>query len=193
MAANIISGSLQNGVAYKPDFGGYWKFDGVDDRILLEGSTMNAWILNSAPSWTVNAWVRTPSGSFGSAVNGGYYYGPILSNTSGGPIYSTFQINGGTIAYTHYNGAWLTKYGTTVVNDGNWHLLTWVNSSNSMNFYVDGKFDGTGASNISGQGWLDAIGQATSNYFIGDIASLQINQGKAFTADEVLQNYNATK
>jgi hypothetical protein len=191
MAANIISGSLQNGVEYKPDFGGYWKFDGVDDRILFEGSTQNAWILNSSPSWTVNAWVRTPNGSFGSTVNGGYYYGPILSNTNGGPIYSTFQINGGTIAYTHYNGSWLTKYGTTVVNDGNWHLLTWVNSSNSMNFYVDGKFDGTGASNISGVGWLDVIGQATSGYFIGDIASLQINQGKAFTASEVSQQYNA--
>jgi len=191
MAANIISGSLQNGVEYKPDFGGYWKFDGVNDRILFEGSTQNAWILNSSPSWTVNAWVRTPNGSFGSTVNGGYYYGPILSNTNGGPIYSTFQINGGTIAYTHYNGSWLTKYGTTVVNDGNWHLLTWVNSSNSINFYVDGKFDGTGASNISGVGWLDAIGQATSGYFIGDIASLQINQGKAFTASEVSQQYFA--
>jgi hypothetical protein len=193
MAANIISGSLQNGVAFNPTNGGYWSFDGTDDLILLEGSTTNAWILNSGDTWTVNAWVRTPSGSFGSAVDGGYYYGPILSNTNGGPIYSTFQINGGTIAYTHYNGGWLTKYGTTVVNDGNWHLLTWVNSSNSMTFYVDSIPNGTVASNISGVGWLDTIGSAVGNYFIGDIASVQINQGKAFTAAEVLQQYNATK
>jgi hypothetical protein len=193
LSANIISGSLQNGVGFSPLNGGYWSFDGTDDLILLEGSTTNAWILNSGDTWTVNAWVRTPSGSFGSAVDGGYYYGPILSNTSGGPIYSTFQINGGTIAYTHYNGGWLTKYGTTVVNDGNWHMLTWINESNNITFYVDNIPNGTFNSTISGVGWLDTIGSAVGNYFIGDIASVQINKGKAFTASEVLQQYNATK
>ena len=193
MAANIISGSLQNGVSYSPTNGGYWSFDGTDDYILFEGSTTNAWILNSGDTWTVNSWIRTPSGSFGSAVYGGYYYGPILSNTDGGPIYATFQINGGTIAYTHYNGGWITEYGTTVVNDGNWHMLTWVNSSNSMTFYVDGITNGTVASTITGTNWLDAIGRGTGGFYQGDIASLQINKGKAFTADEVLQQYNATK
>jgi hypothetical protein len=193
LSANIISGSLQNGVGFSPLNGGFWSFDGTDDLILLEGSTQNAWILNSGDTWTVNAWVRTPSGSFGSAVDGGYYYGPILSNTSGGPIYSTFQINGGTIAYTHYNGGWLTKYGTTVVNDGNWHMLTWINESNNITFYVDNIPNGTFNSTITGVGWLDNIGSAVGNYFIGDIASVQINKGKAFTAAEVLQQYNATK
>jgi hypothetical protein len=193
LSANIISGSLLNGVGYSPLNGGYWSFDGSDDYILLEGSTQNAWILNSGDTWTVNSWVRVPSGSFGSTVTGGYYYGPIFSNTNGGPIYATFQINGGTIAYTHYNGGWLTKYGTITVNDGNWHLLTWVNSSNSMTFYVDGVNDGTVNSTISGTNWLDAIGMAVGSFYQGDIASLQINKGKAFTAAEVLQQYNATR
>jgi hypothetical protein len=193
LSANIISGSLQNGVAFSPLNGGYWSFDGTDDYILLEGSTTSAWILNSGDTWTVNSWIRVPSGSFGSAVNGGYYYGPIFSNTDGGPIYAAFQVNGGTIAYTHYNGGWLTKYGTVTVNDGKWHLLTWVNSSNSMTFYVDGVADGTVNSTISGTNWLDAIGRGTGGFYQGDIASLQINKGKAFTAAEVLQQYNATK
>ena len=193
LSANIISGSLQNGVGFSPLNGGYWSFDGTDDYILLEGSTTNAWILNSGDTWTVNSWIRVPSGSFGSAVNGGYYYGPIFSNTDSGPIYAAFQVNGGTIAYTHYNGGWLTKYGTVTVNDGKWHLLTWVNSSNSMTFYVDGVADGTVNSTISGTNWLDAIGRGTGGFYQGDIASLQINKGKAFTASEVLQQYNATK
>jgi hypothetical protein len=193
LSANIISGSLQNGVGFSPLNGGFWSFDGTDDLILLEGSTQNAWILNSGDTWTVNAWVRTPSGSFGSVVNGGYYYGPILSNTSGGPIYSTFQINGGTIAYTHYDGGWLTKYGTTVVNDGNWHMLTWINSANNITFYVDNIPNGTFSSTLSSPGWLDTIGSAVGNSFLGNIASVQINKGKAFTAAEVLQQYNATK
>ena len=190
MAANIISGSLQNGVGYNPANGGYWSFDGVDDRILLEGSTQNAWILNSAPAWTVNAWVRVPNGS---STSSGLGYQGILSNTSGGPIYSVFQVANSTIAYSHYNGAWLSEYGSIPVNDGDWHMLTWVNESNNITFYVDSTPDGTVDSSISGVGWLDVIGNSLGTALLGDIASVQINKGKAFTADEVLQNYNATK
>ena len=190
MAANIISGSLQNGVAFSPTNGGYWSFDGVDDRILLQGSTQNAWILNSNPAWTVNAWVRVPVGS---STGTGLTAQGILSNTSGGPIYSVFQIANSVIAYSHYNGTWLYEYGSTSVNDGEWHMLTWVNEANNVTFYVDGKYDGTVDSNISGVGWLDVIGNSLGTAFLGDIASLQINNGKAFTADEVQQQYNATR
>jgi len=190
MAANVISGSLQNGVAYKPDFGGYWSFDGADDRILLEGSTQNAWILNSGDTWTVNAWIRVPNGS---STSSGLDYQGILSNTSGGPIYSVFHIVNTVIAYSHYNGAWLTEIGSTPVNDGKWHMLTWVNESNNITFYTDNIPNGTFDSTISGVGWLDVIGSSLGRAFLGDIASLQINQGKAFTASEVLQQYNATK
>ena len=190
MAANIISGSLQNGVAYSPTNGGYWSFDGSDDRILLEGSTTNAWRLDSTPSWTVNAWIRVPNGS---STSSGLTYQGILSNTNGGPIHSVFQVANSSISYAHYNNAWFTKSGTIPVNDGNWHMLTWVNSSNSMNFYVDGKFDSTVDSTMTGPGYLDVIGSSLGTALLGDIASLQINQGKAMTAAEVLQQYNATK
>ena len=190
LSANIISGSLQNGVGFSPLNGGYWSFDGSDDRILLEGSTQNAWILNSGDTWTVNAWVRVPSGS---SMSTGYVSQGILSNTAGGPIYNVFNIQNGCIGYTHYNGYWIEDYGTIPVNDAKWHMLTWVNQSNSMTFYTDSVPNGTINSAISNQGWLDVIGNSLGTAFLGDIASLQINKGKAFTADEVLQQYNATK
>jgi hypothetical protein len=190
LSANIISGSLQNGVGFSPLNGGYWSFDGSDDRILLEGSTTNAWRLDSTPSWTVNAWIRVPNGS---STSSGLTYQGILSNTNGGPIHSVFQVANSSISYSHYNNAWFTKSGTIPVNDGNWHMLTWVNSANSMNFYVDGKFDSTVNSTMTGAGFLDVIGSSLGTAFLGDIASVQINQGKAFTAAEVLQQYNATK
>jgi hypothetical protein len=190
LSANIISGSLQNGVGFSPLNGGYWSFDGTDDRILLEGSTMNAWILNSPDAWTVNAWIRVPSGS---SMSIGYVLQGILSNTSGGPIYNVFNIQNGCIGYTHYNSGWISDYGTIPVNDAKWHMLTWVNQSNSMTFYTDSVPNGTINSAISNQGWLDVIGNSLGTAFLGDIASLQINKGKAFTASEVLQQYNATK
>jgi hypothetical protein len=63
-----------------------------------------------------------------------------------------------------------------------------------MNLYVDGGIDTAGVgSNTSTNNALDVIGASWVGYFQGDIASLQINKGKAFTASEVLQQYNATK
>jgi hypothetical protein len=189
LSANIISGSLQNGVAFSPLNGGYWSFDGTDDRILLEGSTTNAWTLNAGINWTVNAWVRTTT------TANGLGQGSIFSNSSGGPVYAMLGINAGVITYWHYNGTWLQSSGTITVNDGKWHLLTWVNYSNqTMDFYVDGRLDTAGVSSTLGStNHLDIIGASWAAFYQGDIASLQINKGKAFTSDEVLQQYNATK
>lgn len=189
LSANIISGSLQNGVAFSPLNGGYWSFDGSDDRILLEGSTTSAWTLNAGINWTVNAWIRTTT------TANGLGQGSIFSNSNSGPVYAMLGINAGVITYWHYNGAWLKSSGAITVNDDKWHMLTWVNYSNqTMDFYVDGRIDTAGVSStLSSTNHLDIIGASWAAYYQGDIASLQINKGKAFTAAEVLQQYNATK
>jgi hypothetical protein len=189
LSANIISGSLFNGVAFSPLNGGYWAFDGTDDSILLEGSTTNAWTLNADINWTVNAWVRTTT------TANGLGQGSIFSNSNSGPVYAMLGINAGVITYWHYNGTWLQSSGTITVNDGKWHLLTWVNYSNqTMDFYVDGRLDTAGVSStLSSTNHLDIIGASWAAFYQGDIASVQINKGRAFTSDEVLQQYNATK
>ena len=71
-------------------------------------------------------------------------------------------------------------------------MLTWANGGNQMDFYVDGIYDGTVASNISGVGWLDVIGNSLGTAFLGDIALVQINNGYKFTQADVSQQYNAT-
>jgi hypothetical protein len=189
MVSNTISGSLQNGVSYSPTNGGYWRFDGVDDRILLEGSTTNAWTLPTSINWTVNAWIRTTT------TANGLGQGSIFSNSSGGPVYSMIGVNAGVITYWYYNNAWLKSNGTISVNDGNWHMLTWVNfAGGTMNLYVDGVIDTAGVnSSTQTSNALDIIGASWAAAYQGDIASLQINKEKAFTAAEVQQQYNATK
>jgi hypothetical protein len=189
LSANIISGSLQNGVGFSPLNGGYWSFDGTDDQILLEGSTTNAWSLPTSIDWTVNAWIRTTTTA--NALG----QGSIFSNSNGGPVYSMMGINAGVITYWYYLSSWVKSSGTIPVNDGKWHMLTWVNfAGGTMNLYVDGGIDTAGVgSNTSTNNALDVIGASWVGYFQGDIASLQINKGKAFTASEVLQQYNATK
>ena len=191
MSANIISGSLQNGVGYSPLNGGYWSFDGVDDKILLEGSTTSAWVMgNGTLPWTVNAWIKTTSLAYGLGVGG------IFSNSSGGPIVSQIGIANGYINYWYYLSSWNQANGSTFISDGQWHLLTWVNNSNNtLDFYVDSKYDGTIANSlVANANYLNVIGNSyTGTAFSGNIASLQINKGKAFTASEVQQQYQATK
>jgi len=191
LSANIISGSLQNGVGFSPLNGGFWSFDGTDDRILLEGSTTSAWTMGDGTlPWTVNAWIRTTSLAAGLGVGG------IFSNSSGGPIVSQLGIYNGFISYWYYLSSWNQTNGSTFISDGKWHLLTWVNNSNNtLDFYIDSKYDGTVANSlVANANYLNVIGSSyTGVAFLGDIASVQINKGKAFTSDEVLQQYNATK
>lgn len=185
--AGNISGSLINGVTPKPDFGGYWEFDGAGDHIILEGTT-DSFRLNQGAVWTVNAWVKTTQ--VGSTTGDA----AILSNSNSGPVWAVFKVHDGKIAYSHYNNAWITTTGTIDINDDRWHLLTWVNLGNGkMNLYVDGLIDSTEVDGaLSSASRIDAIGRSWSGYFEGSIADVQINT-TAFTSTQVQQQYNASR
>jgi hypothetical protein len=183
-----INGNLQNGVAYSSNFGGYWGFDGADDRILLTNSLFS-FTIDANINWTVTAWVRT-----GTSANG-LGAGSVMSNSNGGPVYSMLGINAGVMTYWHYNGTWLQSSGTVTVNDNQWHMLTWVNKSNgTMDMYVDGVLDVSNVnSQLSSNNWIDVIGSSWSAPFAGDISSVQVNKGTAMNSGQVSQQYGATR
>jgi hypothetical protein len=138
--------------------------------------------------WTVSAWVKTTTDATGLGQ------GSILSNLSGGPVYSAMCVNSGKIAYwTYQNSAWAQKLGVgTTVNDNNWHLLTWVNNSNStMAMYVDGVLDSNVANSTSGNNNpVDTIGNSWNAKFAGSISSVQV-YNVALTAEQVALNFAA--
>jgi hypothetical protein len=178
-----VNGTLTNGPTFNPTFGGCWNFDGTDDYILLGSS-----ITPGNGNWTLSAWVRG--------------FGGVVGNTSGGPVASGFGIfsTGGNykIFYANYDGSWNYNYGNTTLNPNEWYFLTWVNyTGNTMKMYVNGVADSSVFNSLTSNGGpVDAVGgtQGTpGGTFNGNIASVQWNIGKAFTDDEVLQNYNATK
>lgn len=184
-----VNGTLQNGVGYVSTYGGYWQFDGSDDRILLSSSIT---LGNGNSDWTVNAWIRTTS------LANGLTASPILSNTNGGPIYGSFDTAAGYQAYWVYPSDinnWKKFQGNIFVSDGEWHMLTYVNKSNyTMDFYVDGVYDTTvGPTNSGNNNPLDVIGGGLSTFFNGSIAMVQVNQGTAFNQAQVTQQYAATK
>jgi len=186
------NGTLQNGVSYNSGNGGYWSFDGVDDRILLDNSNYSFSLGDGNSNWTVNAWVKTTTAANGLGA------GSVLSNSNGGPVYSMMGINGGKIVYWVYPSninSWKGWQGTITVNNGAWHMLTWVNKVGyTMDMYVDGVLDTTiSPTNAGNNNPIDIIGGSWAANFQGDISTVQVYQGKAFTASEVNQNFNTQR
>jgi hypothetical protein len=184
-----VNGTLQNGVGYSGNYGGYWSFDGTDDRILLSSSIT---LGNGDTNWTVTAWIRTI------ALDNGLTANPILSNTNGGPIYGSFDTTQGYQTYWAYPSNinnWKQFQGNIFVADGEWHMLTYVNKSNyTMDFYVDGVYDTTvSPTNVSNNNPLDVIGGGLGTSFDGSIGMVQVNKGTAMNASQVSQQYGATR
>lgn len=185
-SGNGNNGELVNGVGFNSSNLGGLVFDGVDDFISIPNILMG----NGDISWSISVWTKTTT-----TVNA-LGQGSIISNSSGGPVYSMLGVNNGKIVYwTYQNNAWSQKLGNLTVNDGNWHNLTWVNYSNyTMDMYVDGILDVNVANSTSGNNNpLDIIGGSWAGRYDGLISNLVIYKNKFLSPQEVLQSYNAIK
>ena len=186
-----VNGVLTNGPSFSSQYGGFMTFDGSDDYMELLGGNYAITMGDGNSPWTINAWVRSTT-----TVND-LGAGSVISNSSGGPVYSMMGINGGKIVYWVYPSninSWKSFKGNITVNDGNWHLLTWVqNVGYSMDMYVDGVYDTTASpTNAGNNNPLDIIGGSWAARFNGSIGEVQINT-KSFSRSEVIQFYNATR
>ena len=142
--------------------------------------------LGDATNWTVCMWIK--------ATQDGY----LLSNASSGPVVNAMGILSNKIMYRHYSGTWLYDYGTSTVNDGTWHFVSWVNHSDeTMDMYVDAIVEKEGfSSTMAGStGPCDILGNYwSSNKPIGGpIDVVMIYPATALTSSQILQNYNALK
>lgn len=194
--SRAISCSLSGGVGYNTSNLGSFVFDGTNDQLLLENTPAQSTGIQlgtgNAP-WMVNVWLKTSAA--GDGLLGTF---PVLTNRSGGPVYGAMGIGpAGVLKYSHYSGSWLTKSGSISINNNQWHMATWVNKdNNTLDMYVDGTFDRTVSSSIVGlPNPVDVIaGSWAGTYLNASIASVAIyKRSSLFTAQEILQNYNATK
>lgn len=130
-----MNGTLANGANIVP--GG--KFGNAVSLGSGASVDINSPILDmgSSGAWTVSAWVKTntPGASILSKSDGGwgsgntiFYLGDGSAGGSGG-IPSAVRWGGG-----FFQGA----PGTSAVNDGNWHLVNYVNNYGDYAVYVDG-------------------------------------------------------
>jgi hypothetical protein len=197
VSGNNRNVTLSNGPIYTGTSGGSIIFDGVDDKATISSTIAEPTGIrlgSSVTPWMVNIWIKTTA-SGSNSIN----TFPILTNQSGGPVVSNIGIGaGGVLKYAHYNGSWIVDVGTIPINNGNWHMVTWVNlDNNTMNLYVDGVFDRNISSTIVGGGNInpvDSIGYGWAGYLSATIATVAIyKRNYSYSSAEVLQNFNAQK
>jgi hypothetical protein len=171
-----------NGLTYASN--NTFSFNGTTDNLTIPTISLG----NGNLPWTASAWVKTTTNASTLGT------GSVMSNQSGGPVYSMLGVNSGKIVYwTYQNNAWAQKLGVgTTVNDDKWHMLTWVNNSNStMVMYVDGVLDSNVANSTSGNNNpIDMIGSSWAAKFAGSISAVQV-YNVALTAEQVALNFAA--
>jgi hypothetical protein len=174
-----IGGTLVNGVGFGTTNNGFFTFDGSNDYINFANSSTV-----QQSSGTLSVWVRASS-------PGAFYRGIVAKQGA----YGLFFLNGALIAYD-----WTADLARTTeidIADNTWKnvALTYQSGvSNGTFIYLNGVSVLTTTITIQSQ-VANLFGGAEAN--AGQYAACQISSfnmyNRALTAQEVLQNYNATK
>ncbi len=187
-ATTLTAGNLYiTGPVFYEAHGGVFYFDGVSDYFILNESNQNlngnGITVGSNTNWTWSFWFKT------SATN----TMTLFSHYSGSPVTMNLGLSGGLIAYFHYSSTWINDYGTTRIDDGNWHQVVFANSSDSyMTIYLDGRLEVPRYSAPLSASFHNVIGGGYYGGFIGYLG-IVTQHTVTLTQDQVLQNYNAQK
>ena len=205
LSGNGNNAALQNGTSYSSDNGGTLVFDGVDDRIDIQNSTS----LSNFTSISFNFWVRfynldyvNNTGTLYSFLRKGdideastdpptphYGFWASYENRNNNGRFSYFAFgnedggyNGGvntlsSILYTFNNNQW-------------YNISVTLDASELAKVYVNGELEGSrqlSGVNLNTSAEMITVFQDPVDYPIAQIYN------RALSAEEVLQNYNATK
>ena len=184
-SGNANNGTLTNGPTFSSANGGSIVFDGVDDYIQISTSPN---LTNPLTICTfINTSVITGSNQviYGPSANGQDNWLSISNNRA--QIFATQTSDVNNFSVT----------GTTVIQANIWYHITGIVNNNVISIYVNGVFEvASAAQAFTVGGWNSTarIGQrATGQFpFNGRIACVQ-GYNRALSAQEILQNYNATK
>ena len=187
---NIMSqaspGTLQNGVGFNTANGGFWEFDGVDNKI--EVTNFPTSVFNG--SCTMESWVYWNDDTRST----------ILGNYNAGANDVNFEkLTGKTLRF-YWNRGERDVTASNVVVLNTWQCVVFVRdiTANAFKFYVNGLLvatvsnDGSNIPSTSSTFRIGADSRNGSTVTNGDISTVRM-YNIALTAAEVLQNYNAQK
>ena len=188
-------GVLLNGATFSTANNGAIVFDGIDDFVRI-GTGPN-WFPMSTTAISFDAWIKTSGVPGGNTINGiiSLTFGITLSTAINGNVY--FRVYDKNLLV-------LNNLLTTGLNcnDNRWHHIVGTNDGTTSKIYVDGVFITSMSAPFYGDvitAWYGStcgVGIEANNIavtrFNGSISMVKV-YGKALSAAEVLQNYNATK
>ena len=184
---NGFQGTLQNSPTFTSSNSGAFTFDGTDERILFTDDI-------AVTEATFLVWIKRSGGQAG-------YAGIVMTRGDGGSTTGLNFYSGTENLGYHWNDASFSWgfNSNLLVPDGKWCMVALSVSSSAAVFYL---YQDTGlstatktASHTSSN--LNALEIGGDPYqggrqFIGDLAITQI-YNRALSADEIRQNYIATK
>jgi hypothetical protein len=181
LSGNGNNGTLVNGPTFNSDNTGSIVFDGINDRV-----TANNTIDVNSCTFDIFCKIDNPSASSSSQIAFGY------PNGTNQRIYLGFSspTNGWDVGIQ--SQAWGT---TSIPVDTNWHNFIVTLNSGTIKIYYDGVDSRTrNYTTFTTSGNIISLGDnfSTSFSFAGKIALFK-SYNRALNADEILQNYNATK
>jgi len=195
ISGNQNNGTLTNGPTFNADNGGSIVFDGVDDRVSRTES------INTGQNFTLNAWIYpTLLGTTRRAVAASSYNYTSISGwffSTGGGINNSFFISVG-----NDNAYRIAAANTLSLNQWVYISAVCQNGGGSINLYKNGIETSYAVTALSTNTLTYTYPQFNVGYrnvggididpFTGNISQTSI-YNRALTAQEVLQNYNATK
>jgi hypothetical protein len=180
LSGNENNGTLVNGVGYTGDNKGAMVFDGVNDTISLPDN------LGYTTSVSAFSWFKT-NGS----PAGGYHiiFGGTALEIS---VPTNGQIRTGIVTSSRH----VSNHGSGLT-DTLWHYIGFTFFDTVKKSYIDGIF--VGQQLVSGNltssftnRTMGKFGNSTTYYLNGNISQASI-YNRALTAEEIQQNFNATK
>ena len=187
LSGNNNNGTFINGPTFSSEDGGSILFDGTNDYV--DVSTFN----QTFTTLTLSCWIKIPSiqADWAGVM---YSRGVTADTVTGMSFVSTLSgENKLGINYNDTNFGWT---GGPTVATGSWTCVDLTFSSTLATYYINGNFYSS-TSNLATGTTLSSLrlgydGENASRVLRGNMGQASI-YNRALTAQEVLQNYNATK
>jgi hypothetical protein len=177
LSGNSNTGTLTNGPTYSSANGGSIVFDGTNDYISLTST-----IIADTPS-SFFAWVYRNDSTTVDVIFGenGRYSGLLL--TTDGRLHFLSQTG----------GSFQIESVSSIISNTSWYYVG-VTRGSTDKLYLNGQQVASGTNTQARNVNINYIGQTntTSDYFNGRISNATV-YNRALSADEVSQNYNATR
>jgi hypothetical protein len=194
------NGTLVNGPTFDPSNGGSIVFDGVNDHVSILN---NSNLVFGNGDFTVSMWIKIPISSTGEGNPS--QWGPIISKgcTTSAPAGTWwFAQNSSNTNRITFNisstdgGTFVTSTTTPTLLNG-WYNIAFTRLGSTGSLYTNTTLtvvDTSSSSNLNTTTplWIASTSAASQKRTNMTLSQTQI-YNRALTAQEVLQNYNATK